>query len=406
MAKASKSQVFLWEGTDKQGARISGEVISTDPTLAKAALRQQGINPLKVRKKPAPLLGGLRQDKIKSIDIAIFTRQLATMLSAGIPVVQALEILSRGTKNTKLQSLIITIKNDIESGVSFSDALIKHPLYFNKLYSNLVQAGEQSGTLDDMLARIATYREKTESLKAKIKKAMYYPIAIIVIAFVITAGLLIFVVPQFEQVFKGFGADLPAATKVVIAFSEAFQAYWFIIFAGIGAAATAFVSAKRRSAKFAHAIDRLSLKIPIVGPILRKAAIARFARTLSITFAAGLPLVDALQSVSGATGNIIYSDATLSIRDDVATGKSIQKSMQKVGLFPVMATQMVGIGEEAGSLEFMLAKIADFYEEDVDNAVNSLSSLLEPLIMVVLGVIIGGLVVAMYLPIFKLGSVI
>ncbi len=406
MAQTGKTQVFLWEGTDKRRNRVSGEIISTDPTLAKAELRQQGIVPLKIKKKPTPLFSGLRKDKIKSVDIAVFTRQLSTMMSAGIPIVQGLEILSKGTGNTKLQALITILKVDIESGVSFSDALQKHPLYFNKLYCNLSRAGEQSGSLDEMLVRIASYREKIESLKAKIKKALYYPAAVIIIAFLITAGLLIFVVPQFEQVFQGFGADLPVATRFVITMSEAFQDYWFIIFIGIGAATSLFITTRRRSENFAFATDKFMLKLPIIGDILQKAAIARFARTLSITFAAGLPLVDALQSVSGATGNMLYANATLKIRDEVATGKQIQKSMSNTGLFPTMVTQMVGVGEESGSLEFMLSKIADFFEEDVDNAVNSLSSLLEPLIMVILGVIIGGLVIAMYLPIFKLGSVI
>ena len=405
MAQA-KSIIFLWEGTDKRGNRVSGEITSSDPTLAKAELRQQGIVPFKVRKKPISIFSQLQQAKITPMEIAILTRQLATMLKAGIPVVQALDILGKGATNPKLQSLIISIRTDIESGVNFSDALRKHPKYFNELFANLVAAGEQSGSLDNMLARIATYREKTESLKGKIKKALFYPTAIIIVAFLITAALLIFVVPQFEQVFQSFGAELPVPTQIVINLSEVFQKYWYIIFMAIAGAIAVLRHLKLHSKKFAYGVDKLLLRLPIIGIILTKATVARFARTLATTFAAGLPLVDALQAVAGASGNILYAEATLRIREEVATGKQIQLAVKETNLFPAMVVQMIAIGEESGSLEFMLSKVADFYEEEVDNAVDSLSSLLEPVIMVLLGVIIGGLVISMYLPIFQLGNVI
>jgi type IV pilus assembly protein PilC len=305
-----------------------------------------------------------------------------------------------------MQELVLSIKNDVESGTALAEALAKHPLHFDELYTNLVRAGEQAGALETLLHKIASYKEKTESIKAKIKKAMFYPTAVIVVAFIVTAILLIFVIPQFESLFKGFGADLPAFTKLVIGLSRVFQDWWWAIFGAMGAAAYGFYEARRRSRKFAHFLDRASLKIPIIGVILNKAAIARYARTLSTMFAAGVPLVEAMESVAGATGNIVYSDAVLRMRDQVSTGQQLQLAMQMSNLFPNMVVQMVAIGEESGSLESMLGKVADFYEEEVDNAVDSLSSLLEPLIMAVLGILIGGLVIAMYLPIFKLASVV
>jgi len=403
---AAKIQKFTWEGKNQKGQIISGTINARTFTLAKAELRQQGIVPLKVKRKAQPLFSMQLGGGIKSLEISVFTRQLSTMISAGIPIVQSLDILTKGTENSALNSLLITVKSDIESGISLSAAFAKHPRYFNSLFCNLIAAGEQSGQLEQMLDRISTYREKTESLRAKVKKALFYPMTVIVIALLITAGLLIFVVPQFEKIFANFGADLPVVTKFILSLSRAFSQYWYVIFGLIGIAIVAFTQALKKSKKFVAKFQEFLLNILIVGPILKKSAIARFARTLSITFAAGLPLVEALHSVAGATGNIVYERVTLQIREDVQTGQQIYQSMTKFDVFPAMVVQMIAIGEESGSLEFMLAKVADFYEEEVDNAVANLSSLLEPIIMVVLGIIIGGLVVALYMPIFKLGGII
>ncbi|MBI2785664.1 MAG: type II secretion system F family protein, partial [Legionella longbeachae] len=342
----------------------------------------------------------------KSSDITVFSRQLATMIEAGIPLVQAFDILAKGQSNKRLKELIENIKRDVETGLTLSETFRKRPVFFNELFCNLVDAGEKSGSLDIMLDKIATYKEKIETIKKKIKKALTYPIAVLVVALIVTTVLLIFVVPQFEALFKGFGADLPAMTKAVVNMSKFFQSFWYLIFGAVIGAVYAFIYMLKHSAKFAQNVDRILLKIPIIGPIIEQASIARFARTLSITFAAGLPLVEALKSVAGATGNIIFSKATHIIREEVSTGQQMNKAMQNTHLFPNMVVQMVAIGEESGTLEKMLSKVADFYEEDVDNAVDSLSSLLEPIIMTILGVLVGGLVVAMYLPIFKLGSAI
>lgn len=401
-----KINTYNWKGTNLAGVRTQGEINSTSIALAKAELRRQGITLAKISRKSTPLFLKNQQKRIKSIDITLFTRQLATMLTAGIPLVQAFDILAKGAANPSLQKLIFTIKADVEAGNSFAKALTKHTKYFNELFCNLVEAGEQSGTLDSMLIRIATYKEKTESLKGKIKKALFYPIAVIFVAFLVTAGLLIFIVPQFETLFKNFGADLPALTLLVIRLSEYFQHYWWLILGSIILGILAFIRAFRHSQHFAYLVDRYLLRIPVIGPILEKAIIARFTRTLGITFAAGLPLIDALQSVAGATGNRVYANATQVIRNSVAAGQQLQAALQETALFPNMVVQMVAIGEESGSLDAMLNKIADFYEEEVDNAVEGLSSLLEPLIMVILGILVGGLVIAMYLPIFKLGSVV
>lgn len=401
---AVKRDMFVWEGADKQGRRVRGEMFGTSDALVKALLRRQGINPLKVKKKPKPLFGGTK--KITSKDITLFSRQLSTMMASGVPMVQSFEILGRGHENLSMQKLILTIKADVEAGGTLAEALAKHPLYFDSLYVSLIAAGEHAGILEPILQKIATYKEKTETLKGKIKKALFYPTAIIVVAFVITAILLIFVIPQFEALFSGFGADLPALTRMVINLSEFFQAYWWAIGGGIIAAIWGAIAAKKRFKRFAHFLDRVSLKIPIIGSILQKAAIARFCRTLATMFAAGTPLVEAMVSVAGATGNILYYNATMKIRDEIATGTQLQAAMRGFNLFPNMVVQMVAIGEEAGSLDTMLGKVADFYEEEVDNAVDALTSLLEPLIMAVLGILIGGLVVAMYLPIFKLGAVV
>ncbi|MFP4079031.1 MAG: type II secretion system F family protein [Ectothiorhodospira sp.] len=401
---AESTTIFVWEGVDKKGTRVKGETTASSENLAKAELRRQGINPLKVRKKPKPLFG--TKKKITPKDVAVFLRQMSTMMSAGVPLVQAFEIVGRGHENPSMQELIIRIKSDVEGGSTFASALSKHPLQFDELVVNLVGAGEQSGALETLLNRIATYKEKTESLKAKIKKAMFYPAAVIVVAFIVTAILLIFVVPQFQDLFRGFGADLPVFTRFVIGISEFFQAYWWAVFGGIALAVVAFTQAHRRSPAFRRRLDLLSLRIPVIGELLRKAAIARFARTLSTMFSAGVPLVEAMQSVAGATGNALYHEATLRMRDETAGGTQLQQAMRNTGVFPNMVVQMVAIGEESGSLDEMLAKVADFYEEEVDNMVDALSSLMEPMIMAFLGVVVGGLVIAMYLPIFQLGSVV
>lgn len=407
MAKATarRMDVFQWEGTDTKGNRVKGESRGASPALVKAELRRQGVNPLKVKKKAVSLFGK-RKKKITARDIAIFSRQLATMMASGVPLVQSFEIIGRGHDNPSIQELLMAVKNDIEGGNSLADSLRKHPLYFDSLYCNLVHAGEQAGILETLLNKIAMYKEKIEKIKGKIKKAMFYPAAVVIAAFIVTAILMIFVVPQFQSVFQSFGGDLPALTLMVIELSEFFQSYWWAMIFGIGGAVYAILQVKKRSPKFNEILDRLSLKLPILGDIVNKATIARYARTLATMFAAGVPLVEALQTVAGACGNIVYSRGIIKMRDDVATGISLQLAMKQTNLFPHMVVQMVAIGEEAGSLDAMLAKVADFYEEEVDNLVDGLSSLLEPIIMAVLGVLIGGLVLAMYLPIFKMGQVV
>ena len=403
--KAIKQSVFLWEGSDKRGTKVKGESPGANPAMVKAELRRRGIVPKKVRKK-SELFSSTKGKKITTKDIAIFSRQLATMMSSGVPLVQSFEIIGRGHENPRMQTLLLQIKNDVESGNPLAESLAKHPLQFDELFCNLVRAGEHAGILEALLHKIATYKEKTEAIKAKIKKALFYPTAVIVVALIVTAILLIFVVPQFEDLFSGFGASLPAFTQMVINLSRFTQDWWFLLLAGFIGIIYAFVQLKRRSVKFGHLLDKISLKLPIIGPILNKAAIARFSRTLSTMFAAGVPLVEAMDSVAGATGNIVYSEAIIRIRDEVSTGRQLNAAMRDANLFPSMVVQMVAIGEESGALDEMLGKVADFYEDEVDNAVDSLSSLLEPLIMAVLGVLVGGLVIAMYLPIFKLGAVV
>ena len=406
MAEAAiKRNVFAWEGTDKKGKKVKGETNAANPSAVKADLRRQGIKPLKVSKKSA-LLSSTKKKKIIPKDIAVFMRQLSTMMAAGVPLVQSFEIIGRGHENPSMQELVLTVKGDVESGSTLASALAKHPLYFDELVCNLVAAGEQAGILEGLLDKIATYKEKTEALKAKIKKALTYPTAVVIVAFIVTVILLIFVVPTFQELFEGFGADLPAFTQLVINLSKWMQANWWMVLLAIVGGVYGFSQAKKRSPRVAHALDRIVLKLPIIGEILTKAIIARYARTLSTMFAAGVPLVEAMESVAGAAGNALYSEGILQMRDNVATGQQLQLSMQQTGLFPNMVVQMVAIGEESGSLDAMLAKVADFYEQEVDDAVDNLSSLLEPLIMAVLGVLVGGLVVAMYLPIFKMGSVI
>ncbi len=407
MAKKTKKKVqdiYLWEGIDKRGNKTKGELRGPTPALVKAELRRQGINPRKVSKKPKPLFGEQKK-RITPGDIAVFSRQMSTMMTAGVPLVQSFDIVGKGHDNPAMQELLMAIKGDIEGGNSMAEALAKHPLYFDGLYCNLVNAGEQAGILENLLNKIATYKEKTEAIKGKLKKAMFYPTAVMAVAFIVTAILLIFVVPQFAATFSSFGADLPAMTLVVVNMSDFMVEWWYLIVAGIGVTIYSVGQAKKRSAKFRHALERLSLKLPILGAIINKAAIARFARTLSTMFAAGVPLVEAMTTVAGAAGNIVYASAILRMRDEIATGMPLQMAMRQTELFPNMVVQLVAIGEEAGSLDARLAKVADMYEEEVDNAVDGLSSLLEPLIMAFLGVVIGGLVIAMYLPIFKIGQV-
>jgi type IV pilus assembly protein PilC len=372
----------------------------------KLDLRKQGITPIKVKKKPKDLFAA-RKPPIKSADIAIFSRQLATMMSSGVPLMQAMQIIGEGHENASMQEMVLAIRADVESGTSLAESMAKFPLHFDDLYINLVNAGEQSGTLESLLNEIATYQEKTEILKSKIKKALTYPTAIMVVAFIVTAILMIFVIPVFADLFNDFGADLPGLTKTVISISEFFQAYWYLIFGGIIGTVVGFIAAKKRSRKMQHFLDRMLLKIPVIGEVLRKGAIARFARTFSVMFKAGVPMVEAMTSVAGATGNVVFSEAVLQMRDDVSTGTQLNKSMLDFpDLFPNMVIQMVAIGEESGSLDSMLSKVADFFEREVDDAVDNMTALLEPLIMAFLGVVIGTLIIAMYLPIFKLGAVI
>lgn len=402
---APSVQNFVYEGTNNQGKPIKGEIASENIARAKAELRKQGITPTRVKALSVGFFGK-KKKKITSKEIAILSRQLATMMKAGVPLIQSFEIVGKGHENASVQALVHQIKISVESGNPFSEALKKFPLHFDALFCNLVASGEQSGTLDVMLDRIALYKEKTENIKGKIKKALFYPTAVVIVAIIVTLILLIYVVPQFEQLFKGFGADLPAFTKMVVSLSDWLRHHGHWLFLGTMIASGITTRAYKKSRAFVEKVERLSLALPIIGPILHKAAIARFARTLSITFAAGVPLTEALVSVAGASGNIVYQQAILGIRDDVTTGQTLQLSIRQTQLFPNMVVQMIAIGEESGSLDAMLAKVADFYEAEVDQAVDGLSSLLEPLIMAVLGVLVGGLVIAMYLPIFKMGSVV
>jgi type IV pilus assembly protein PilC len=395
---------FLWEGTDRKGKKIKGKAMAADEATVRADLRRQGVVPTRIRKQRKSMFAG--GGTITTTDIAIFSRQLATMLAAGIPLVQAMEIVGSGHDNAAMQKLIMAVKTDVEGGSSLAEAISKHPLYFDDLFVNLVEAGEQAGALETLLDKIATYKEKTEAIKKKIKKALTYPGAVLVVAFVVTTILLIFVIPAFEDLFQGFGADLPSFTRMVIDLSLFVREKGVYLATLISASIGAFIYFKKRSKPMRHFIDRMMLKFPIIGPILQKASIARYARTLSTMFAAGVPLVEALESVAGATGNIVYEVGVLQMRDEVATGQRLQVAMENTDLFPNMVVQMIAVGEESGSLDDMSSKVADFYEEDVDNAVDNLSSLLEPMIMAILGVLVGGLVVAMYLPIFKMGSVV
>jgi len=402
--KAEKLQAFVWEGKDRKGNKSKGEVSGTNLALVKAQLRKQGIIPNRVRKKPKPLFGGSK--KITPFDIAMLTRQMATMMKAGVPLVQSFDIVADGLDNKGLQELVQNIRNDIASGTSFAGALRKHPKHFDDLYCNLVDSGEKAGALEKMLDRIATYLEKTEILKKKVKKAMTYPIAVVVVAIIVTAILLVKVVPQFESLFQGFGAELPVFTQMVVQLSEWMQKWWFVVLLSIVGSIFIFREAVRRSQKFSDTVDRLVLRIPVMGEIMDKSAVAKFGRVLSTTFAAGVPLVDALDSVAGATGNAVYRDAIHRIKDDVSSGTQLQASMRQQDLFPIMAVQLTAIGEESGNLDEMLGKVAEHYEAVVDDMVDNLTALMEPMIMAVLGVLVGGLIIAMYLPIFQMGQVV
>jgi type IV pilus assembly protein PilC len=402
--KATKTSTFAWEGTNKQGAKIKGESSGQSPALVKAQLRKQGINPTKVRKKAASLFSAGK--KVTPLDIALFTRQMATMMKAGVPLLQAFDIIGEGFENPNMRKLVDDLKQEVAAGNSFASSLRKQPKYFDELYCNLVDSGEQAGALETLLDRVASYKEKTEALKAKIKKAMTYPISVVVVAVIVTAILLIKVVPAFDDVFKSFGAELPAFTQFVVGLSKGLQKWWFVFLAGIFAFAFGFKEAHKRSEKFRNAIDRALLKVPVVGDIIYKSSVARYARTLSTTFAAGVPLVEALDSVAGATGNIVFKTAVTKVKQDVSSGVQLNFAMRATGVFPSMALQMTAIGEESGALDAMLDKVASYYEEQVDNAVDNLTALMEPMIMSVLGVLVGGLIVAMYLPIFQLGKVV
>jgi type IV pilus assembly protein PilC len=404
MAEAvAKQHPFTWEAKDVKGARVKGKLVAANEAAVRANLRRQGLVPTRIKKQSKLFQ---KTQKITTTDIAIFSRQLATMMSAGIPLVQAFDIVGSGHDNPSMQKLILSIKGDVEGGATLAEALARHPLYFDELFTNLVHAGEQSGALETLLDKVATYKEKTEAIKAKIKKALTYPAAVVAVAIIVTAILLIYVIPQFENLFQNFGADLPTFTRMVVDLSLFVRTKgWLILLLVIGAI-SGIVQARKRSRSFHRFMDRLTLKIPILGEILRKAAIARYARTLATMFAAGVPLVEALESVSGATGNIVYQEGVLRIREEVSTGQRLQRAMEMTDLFPNMVVQMIAVGEESGSLDDMASKVADFYEAEVDDAVDNLSSLLEPMIMAILGILVGGLVVAMYLPIFKMGAVV
>lgn len=400
-APAAKEYSFSWEGKDRSNKVVRGEMRASADSVVRATLRRQGINVTSIKKQSAP-----RGKAITEKDIALFTRQLATMMKSGVPLLQAFDIVGKGHSNPAVSKLLMDIKNDIETGSSLNQAFRKYPLHFDQLFCNLVQAGEQAGILDTLLDRLATYKEKILAIKAKIKSALFYPTAIIVAAFVITAVIMIFVIPAFRDLFSSFGADLPAPTQIVINLSDIFVNYWYLIFGSVGGGVYAFLEAKKRSPTLQARLDILALQAPVFGDIIRKATIARWTRTLATMFAAGVPLVEALDSVGGASGNKVYFDATKKIQGEVSTGTSLTVAMQNANVFPNMVMQMVSIGEESGALDAMLGKIADFYEAEVDDAIDALSSLMEPMIMVVLGTLIGGLVIAMYLPIFKMGSAV
>ncbi|HZP65305.1 MAG TPA: type II secretion system F family protein [Rudaea sp.] len=404
-SQVSGLQTFSWVGTDKRGVKIKGEYASKNATLVKAELRRQGINPITVKQKAKPLFGSSGKT-IKAREIAVFSRQIAVMMAAGVPMVQGFDIIASGQNNPRMKNMLLDVKTNIEGGSTLAEALGKYPVQFDELYRNLVRAGESAGVLDTVLDTVATYKENIEAIKGKIKKAMFYPAIVFAVAILVSAILLIFVVPQFEAVFKNFGAELPAFTQMIVTASRFLTSYWYIVLLAVAGTAIALIALYKRSPAFAHFCARAVLKLPVVGQILHQSAIARFSRTLGVTFSAGVPLVEALDSVSGATGSPVYNDAVKRIREDVAVGHQLQLAMRQTNLFPNMVVQMVAIGEESGALDKMLYKVAEFYEQEVNNAVDALSSLLEPLIMVIIGVLVGGMVVGMYLPIFKLAAVV
>ncbi len=398
-------QPFVWEGTDKRGIKMKGEQLAKNANLLRAELRKQGINPGQVKPKPKPLFGAAGKP-VSPKDIAFFSRQMATMMKSGVPIVSALDIIGSGHKNPRMKKMVETIKADIEGGSSLYEAVSKHPVQFDELYRNLVRAGEGAGVLETVLDTVATYKENIEGLKGKIKKALFYPAMVVAVAIAVSAILLIFVVPQFEEVFRGFGAELPAFTQMIVAASRFMVSWWWLMLIVVIGAGVGFVMAYKRSPKMQHSMDRLILKVPVIGQIMHNSSIARFARTTAVTFKAGVPLVEALGIVAGATGNKVYEESVLRMRDDVSVGYPVNMAMKQTALFPHMVIQMTGIGEEAGALDAMLFKVAEYYEQEVNNAVDALSSLLEPMIMVFIGVVVGGMVIGMYLPIFKLGAVV
>jgi len=404
--KTIKKDSFTWEGVNRDGKTVKGETTSSNMDLVKADLRRQGIVPKKVKKKAKPLFGSSGKP-ILAADIAVFSRQMATMMKAGVPLVQSFDIVGQGHSNPNMAELILTVKADVEAGGTFAQAIRKHPLYFDDLFCNLVEAGEQSGALETLLEKVATYKEKTEALKKKIKGALTYPIAVLVVAFIVTAILLLYVVPIFAEMFESFGAELPAFTAFVVNISDAFVESWYLIFGGIGAVVFGFTNSYKRSEKFREYLDRMYLKAPVIADLTLKSSVARFSRTLATMFAAGVPLVEAMDSVAGASGNSVYKKAILQVKDDISSGTQLQSSISQFPeLFPNMVVQMVAIGEESGALDEMLGKVADYYEEQVDASVDNLTALMEPAIMVFLAVVVGGLVIAMYLPIFKMGAVV
>ncbi|HKT42594.1 MAG TPA: type II secretion system F family protein [Rhodanobacteraceae bacterium] len=404
-ARAAVKQltVYEWVALDKRGVKMKGEMQARNASLVKAELRRQGMNPQAVKEKPKPLFGA-SGSRVKPRDVAIFSRQIATMMAAGVPMVQAFEIIAGGQRNVRFKNMLTDVKQNVEGGASLHEAMAKYPVQFDELYRNLVRAGESAGVLDTVLDTVATYKERIESIKGKIKKALFYPAAVMVVAFLVMIILLVFVVPVFQNVFASAGVSLPAFTQMVVSLSEFMQHYWLPFLIVLIVAIVGIIMAYNRSEKMQHAVDRMSLKIPVIGNILRQSAIARFARTLGVTFAAGVPLVEALDSVSGATGSMVYGQAIRKMRDDVSVGHQLHLAMAQTNLFPNMVTQMVSIGEEAGALDKMLFKVAEFYEEEVSNAVDTLSTLLEPMIMVIIGTLVGGMVIALYLPIFKLAG--
>ncbi|HJU40164.1 MAG TPA: type II secretion system F family protein [Tahibacter sp.] len=404
-AEVNQLQTFVWVGTDKRGTKIKGEYAAKNPSMVKAELRRQGINPTTVKTKPKPLFGSAGR-KITAREISVFSRQIAVMMGAGVPLVQGFDIIASGQSNPRMKNMLTDVKTDIEGGSTLYEALGKHPVQFDELYCNLVKAGESAGVLDTVLDTVATYKENIEALKGKIKKAMFYPAIVLAVAVLVSAILLIFVVPQFEDVFKNFGAELPAFTQMIVNASRFLVDYWWVALLGIVGTIGGLVLLYKRSPAFSRFLARAVLKLPVIGQILHQSAIARFARTLGVTFRAGVPLVEALESVAGATGSPVYNEAVKRIKEDVAVGHQLQLAMRQVNLFPNMVVQMVAIGEESGALDKMLFKVADFYEQEVNNAVDALASLLEPFIMVIIGVLVGGMVVGMYLPIFKLAAVV